>query len=297
MVFLQYSTFALTLVGLVSAASVKRQAITPLSSSQISSYTAFTNFASTAYCSPSTTINWSCGANCNANPGFVPVASGGDGDKTQYWYVGFSPSLDTVIVAHQGTDTKEFLADLTDAEIVRKSLDSSLFPGISSSVEVHSGFANEQASTAPTILSYVNQSLTAHDASSVTVVGHSLGAAIALLDGVYLRVQLPSVSVRVVVYGLPRVGNQDFANWVDSNLSGQVTHINNKEDPIPIVPGRFLGFDHPSGEIHITDSNTWENCPGQDNPSNLCIVGDVPNIFDGKTGDHRGPYNGITMGC
>jgi hypothetical protein len=69
--------------------------------------------------------------------------------------------------------------------------------------------------------------------------------------------------VRVVVYGLPRVGNQDFANWVDSNLSGQVTHINNKKDPIPIVPGRFLGFDHPSGEIHITDSNTWENCPGE----------------------------------
>jgi hypothetical protein len=61
MVFLQYSAFALMLVGLVSAASVKRQAITPLSSSQISSYTAFTNFASTAYCSPSTTINWSCG--------------------------------------------------------------------------------------------------------------------------------------------------------------------------------------------------------------------------------------------
>jgi hypothetical protein len=41
--------------------------------------------------------------------------------------------------------TRVSLADLTDAEIVRESLDSSLFPGISSSVEVHSGFANEQA--------------------------------------------------------------------------------------------------------------------------------------------------------
>jgi hypothetical protein len=61
MVFLRYSASALALVGLVSAASVKRQAITPLSSSQISSYTAFTNFASTAYCKPSTTLNWSCG--------------------------------------------------------------------------------------------------------------------------------------------------------------------------------------------------------------------------------------------
>ena len=49
------------LVGLVYAASVKRQAITQLSSSQISSYTPFSYFASAAYCKPSTTINWNCG--------------------------------------------------------------------------------------------------------------------------------------------------------------------------------------------------------------------------------------------
>lgn len=41
------------------------------------------------------------------------------------------------------------------------------------------------------------------------------------------------------------------------------TRINNMEDPIPIVPGRFLGFHHPSGEIHITDANVWEACPGE----------------------------------
>jgi predicted lipase len=119
-------------------------------------------------------------------------------------------------------------------------------------------------STATEILSSVQQTLSAHGASSVTCVGHSLGAALALLDAVYFRVQLnASVHVRMVGYGLPRVGNQDFANWVDSNLSGQVTHINNEEDPIPIVPGKFLGFRHPSGEVHITDSGTWETCPGE----------------------------------
>ena len=148
------------------------------------------------------------------------------------------------------------------------------------------------------------------------MVGHSLGAALSLLDGVYLRLQLSeSVSVRVVGYGMPRVGNQDFANWVDANL-GDVTHINNKEDPIPILPGMFLGYHHPSGEVHITDSGTWESCPGefgragavffcgtltrvrfpgQDNPSTQCIVGDVPNIFEGNLHDHDGPYNGIEM--
>ena len=36
---------------------------------------------------------------------------------------------------------------------------------------------------------------------------------------------------------------------------------------------------------------------GQDNPSTECVVGDVPNVFEGNLNDHDGPYNGITMGC
>ena len=61
-------------------------------------------------------------ANCEANQGFQPSASGGDGTYTQFceqWlafgkdnknrdphlgYVGFDPDHDTVIVAHQGTN-------------------------------------------------------------------------------------------------------------------------------------------------------------------------------------------------
>ena len=36
---------------------------------------------------------------------------------------------------------------------------------------------------------------------------------------------------------------------------------------------------------------------GQDNSNKECIVGDVPNIFEGDESDHDGPYDGITMGC
>jgi predicted lipase len=116
-------------------------------------------------------------------------------------------------------------------------------------------------STATQILSAVQQALSTQPASSVTVVGHSLGAALALLDGIYLSLHLSaSVKVQVIGYGMPRVGNQAFADYVDSHLD--VTHINNREDPIPILPGRFLGFHHPSGEVHITDSGIWESCPG-----------------------------------
>ncbi|EIW75197.1 alpha beta-hydrolase [Coniophora puteana RWD-64-598 SS2] len=135
-----------------------------------------------------------------------------------------------------------------------------------------------------------------YSATAVTLVGHSLGAALSLLDSVYLPLHLPSgTTFKTVNYGLPRVGNQAFADYVDANL--KLTHINNEEDPIPTVPGMFLGFVHPAGEVHIQDSGSWDTCPGQDNNSTLCIVGDVPNVFDGDLDNHDGPYNGVTMGC
>lgn len=95
------------------------------------------------------------------------------------------------------------------------------------------------------------------------MVGHSLGAAQALLDSVFLPLHLPSdTTFKYVGYGLPRVGNQEFADFVGANVK-DLSHVNNKEDIVPTVPGRFLGFVHPSGEFHIQDSNAWDACPGR----------------------------------
>jgi hypothetical protein len=88
------------------------------------------------------------------------------------------------------------------------------------------------------------------------------GAAISLLDSVFLPLWLPKQTIfQTIGYGLPRVGNKAFANYVDANLD--LTHINNREDPVPTVPFEFLGFVHPSGEVHIEDSGEWAACPGK----------------------------------
>ncbi|KAH9832668.1 lipase [Rhodofomes roseus] len=294
---------AALLLGAASAAIAKpapglraRQSITALSTAQIDAFTPYTWYASTGYCTPAETLAWDCGTDCEANADFEPVASGGDGDDVQYWFVGYDPSLDSVIVSHQGTNVDDILPIITDVDIIMTTLDSSLFPGLSSDIEVHSGFADAQAKTATDVLSAVQTTMSTYGASKVAVVGHSLGSAISLLDAVYLPLHISDATFTFVGYGLPRVGNQAFADYVDAQ-STSVTHINNEEDPVPILPGMFLGFVHPSGEVHIEDSGEWASCPGQDNPSTQCIVGDVPDIWDGDTSDHDGPYNGIEMGC
>jgi len=291
---------AVALVGVLGAraspALYARQSITTLTTTQITSYLPFAYFASAGYCSPSSTLTWTCGSNCEAAvvSDFKPVGSGGS-SSVQNWFVGYSPSLQSVIVSHQGTSSSKIISILSDTDFFLTNLDTTLFPGLSSSIEVHSGFADEQAKSATAVLAAVQTALSTFSATEVTVVGHSLGAAISLIDLVYLSLQLPSVTVKHVGYGQPRVGNQAWANYLDAHFS--VTHINNKEDLVPILPGMFLGYHHPSGEIHIEDSGAWDACPGQDNESDLCSTGDVSNIFEGDVSEHDGPYDGVTMGC
>ncbi|KAN0112535.1 alpha/beta-hydrolase [Hyaloscypha variabilis] len=285
--------------GVIAAPVVlPRQSITVLSTAQISTYTPYTYFASAGYCNPTVTQTWTCGANCNANPGFKTVASGGDGDAVQYWFVGYYPATEEVIVSHQGTDPDEILPDLTDVDIVKVNLDSTHFPGVPSTVLVHQGFADAQLKAADSVLAAVETALSTYSATKVTLVGHSLGAAISLLDSVYLPLHLQSgITYKTITYGMPRVGNQAFANYVDADSPIHLTHIGNKEDPVPVLPPLSLGFVQASGEIHIQDSNAWDACPGQDNDSDLCSTGDVPTVFEWDVDDHDGPYNGVTMGC
>ncbi|TFY56696.1 hypothetical protein EVG20_g8828 [Dentipellis fragilis] len=272
-----------------------RQTLPTLSQDQISAFRPYTLFASAAYCNPSVTRTWTCGANCDANPGFQPLASGGNDGTVQYWYVGFDPALNTVIVAHQGTDSKNLTADLTDLDIPMEKLDASLFPGIDPSIRVHTGFADAHARTAQTVLAEVQAALQQYGVQSVVITGHSLGAVLSLLDAVYLALHLPSsVSIRTIGYGLPRVGNSHFASYVDAHV--QLTHITNKHDPFPILPFQFLGFRQPAGEVHIDQANTWVECLGEENGSTECIDGAVPEVWDGTPEDHEGPYDGIVMG-
>ncbi|KAG9313251.1 Alpha/Beta hydrolase protein [Chiua virens] len=171
-----------------------------------------------------------------------PSHQGVTGSVVQYWYVGYEPSLDTVIVVHEGTDFSKILPIITDIDVILAPLDASLFPGLPSHIRVHSGFLHDQSVTASDIISSVQRTMTKYGTNSVTLVGHSLGT-----------------TFRSVLFGLPRVGNQAFADYVDANL--YITHVNNLKDPIPTLPGMPMCYVHPSGEVHITETGEWAACP------------------------------------
>ncbi|KAF9494918.1 alpha/beta-hydrolase [Pleurotus eryngii] len=256
----------------------------------------YTYYASTGYCKPEDTLTWKCGENCEANAQFQPFASGGDGNATQYWYAGYDPKIDSVIVGHQGVDInlEHVIMTVMDIDIVDP--DPVMFPGmIKKGVAMHAGFMRAHASSAADVMAAVKQATEKHNTKNVTFVGHSLGAALGSLDAVQLSLQDPSLNIRVIGYGMPRVGNTAFADYVDEKI--KVTRINNKLDPIPIVPPTEYGYYHPSGEIHILETGDWVVCAGQESNDGTCSAGAVEHMFAGAITDHSGPYDGVVFGC
>ncbi|KLO06482.1 alpha/beta-hydrolase [Schizopora paradoxa] len=268
------------------------------------SFKPYSYYASAADCAPKTISNWKCGTNCNATSYFQPSATGGDGVNTRYWYVGYDPTLNNVIVGHQGTDPKTMMSYLEETEMT--TLNSTLFPTdqFSSSIKVHKKLAADHARTAmPIYIAVVNEIVRHMDSHpSVTLLGHSQGAAIALLDAVFMVSHLPDwVFLQYIGYGLPRIGNQAFADYVGAHLSFTSNNgfwrVTNKMDPIPMNPSMSLGYVNPSVEIHIEQDGQWDWCPGPDNSSPDCSVGAVKTDSDGILSDDVGPYDGVTMGC
>ncbi|KAG9120258.1 hypothetical protein FRC07_004323 [Ceratobasidium sp. 392] len=309
---------AALLIGVATSvalpAPVPRAGVTTLTADQISSYRPYALLARAAYCPASKTATWSCGAACNDLPGFVPYASGGDGAVVPFWFVGYYPTLNSVVVSNQGTDPLKIIPLLTDGDTFLDGLDATLFPGVPSSVMTHNGFQEAQERSATTKLAAIKKAMVEKNTSLVTLTGHSLGGAISLIDALYLSINLPSATLKVVTHGMPRVGNPEFAALIDSKIK-DLAHINNEKDIVPIVPGMFLGFAHPSGEKHIVSPGNWVDCSGQDSTDASCTIGTVPNVFLGDLDNHGkfsrnlihlsrtlnyilldGPYEGVSIG-
>ena len=80
-------------------------------------------------------------------------------------------------------------------------------------------------------------------------------------------------------------------------MNGNFNRINHGSDPVPIVPGRGMGYSHVAGEIHIDgSSNSWSSCTGDDSTEKGCTINTVPNIIFSDIFDHLGPYQGVYIG-
>jgi pimeloyl-ACP methyl ester carboxylesterase len=101
----------------------------------------------------------------------------------------------------------------------------------------------------------------------VTLVGHSLGGAVAALAGLEMR--LKGWDPQVTTFGEPMLGNADFAQFFDEQFDLQPTRSNKSlskdenrfrrithvDDPVPLLPLQEWGYEPHAGEIFISKSD------------------------------------------
>lgn len=146
---------------------------------------------------------------------------------------------------------------------------------------VHSGFYRAIKVFMSTGFPKVVEFASKHPDYSISVVGHSLGAALAILGANELR--LMGLDITLINYAGPKVGNLNFGNWMDSMWNTQkysnalqeeisylpkntFTRVVNKGDIVPLAPPLALGFAHCGCGIQLNSKSRmtllgkWKKC-------------------------------------
>lgn len=153
---------------------------------------------------------------------------------------------------------------------------------------VHAGFLTSWLNTQPTVLPHVSAAREQYPDYEVTLVGHSLGGAVAALAG--LEMHLKGWNPTVTTFGEPMVGNAAFAKFLDTEFQldnrskfaadietqrfRRLTHV---DDPVPLLPLQEWGYASHAGEIFISKSDLppavedLQLCVGDQDPR--CIAG------------------------
>ncbi|KAI9814104.1 MAG: hypothetical protein M1832_005992 [Thelocarpon impressellum] len=240
-----------------------------------------------SYCVGTTGIQkpFQCASRCQDFGEFELVTTWNTGplmsDSCGYVALDHSPSSPRILVAFRGTySIANTIVDLSTIpqEYVPYPPDdegSSQDEPKCDNCTVHSGFLTSWMHTRPYILPHLESLVPRLPEYRVTLVGHSLGGAVAALASLdfHQRGWQPTVTT----FGEPRVGNSALAAYIDARFPGEgyrrVTHV---DDPVPLLPLREWHYAMHAGELFISKRDLppgvadVERCAGDADPA--CVA-------------------------
>ncbi|EFN56954.1 hypothetical protein CHLNCDRAFT_143513 [Chlorella variabilis] len=211
------------------------------------------SYVAISYCNASSIATWNCSRCGGISAGFTPEAVVFDELWDLQGYVGYSAPLDAIVVAFRGTDSHSIYNWVQNMRTWRTDLALG-YPGAPPHALVHGGFFTSYngSALAANITAGVQALRGRHPDVPIYVSGHSLGAAMATLCALDLRLNLGAPDVRVYSFGSPRVGNQVFAEWFEEVVQVHWRFTHNR-DIVPSVPPGYMGFYHVSREVWVVD--------------------------------------------
>jgi hypothetical protein len=168
------------------------------------------------------------------------------GEKASFGFVAKSLTGDETVVAFRGTAVEKLLEWVEDANC-------ELAPCYNG--KVHEGFLSV----------YNSLSLEPLKVSSLTVCGHSLGAALATMLAYDVRIVKDGTGinwpeVKAFTFGSPRVGDASFEIQYSCADIPTARYVN-RYDLVPTLPLGQLGYEHVGTEIRL--SGKWGLDPAE----------------------------------
>ncbi|KAG9286888.1 hypothetical protein G9A89_012438 [Geosiphon pyriformis] len=168
------------------------------------------------------------------------------------------------------------------------------------------------------LLNMIKNFIKDKDSYSIDFTGHGLGGVHVMFLALAYRKLYPKVQIRVVTFGTPRPGDQDFANYFSTQIP-KLFRVTNYDDFAPhLPPASVRKYRHPHTEYWISQYRKCDNCDEDLPPLVKCLkrprkawnlrfdyVEENPDCNAGKYNlydkrpkwVHIGPYFGVTMNC
>ncbi len=147
-----------------------------------------------------------------------------------------------LVIIFRGTDSAQDWH--TDFTFWKKAIP---YGNSSSKIRVHTGFLN--AYKCPHVRDRLHGMVTP-DIRRIQVLGHSYGAALAVLCAVDLEYNFPDRDYEVLLFGCPRVGNRAFQKSYNKRVF-KTLRVENGNDIVTKVPFASWGYRHVGIRIPI----------------------------------------------
>ena len=165
-------------------------------------------------------------------------------------YTGYDPVLNGILVVFRGTHTiKNWLHNLRFAKT-----DADIFPKRAG--RAHRGFLDMYKSVRKAVFDSVDTLTKQHPDADIYVTGHSLGGALAVLGALDIKVKHPSISLVMINFGAPRVGNKCFSNFFGNRVVRSLRVVNRK-DTATMLPPSWLGYKHVPGQLVVEPDTNY----------------------------------------